>query len=229
MKQPNLIYWDLETTSLDTSKCQVTQIAAVAIDGRTLTFTKNDIFSSFVKIETDPKKCEELGVDPLTDKIMKLTNTTWEDVNNAPNEEVVYRKLKHFIERYNTGGGKWDRPISCGYNIRNYDEPIMNRIAAKYNDVDSSGNHKLFHCSHMIDLKDLMYLLMENIPSVNSISFDNMRKLYGISSEGAHTASIDCIQGAMLLTRKMSWIRKLCSKKKFENTMASADVKEFLS
>jgi DNA polymerase III epsilon subunit-like protein len=228
MKQPNLIYWDLETTGLNTDTCQVTQIAAIGIDGRSLSFTKNDIFSSFVKIETDEEKCLELGLEPLSEKIMKLTNTSLEDVTNAPSQEIVYKKLKKFIARYTTGGGKWNRPVSCGYNIRNYDEPIMNRIAAQYNDVDTNGNHQLFHCSHMIDLKDLMYLVMENIPSINSISFDNMRKLYGMSDEGAHTAAVDCIQGALLLTRKMSWLRKLSSKKKFEDTMASVNIKEFL-
>jgi DNA polymerase III alpha subunit (gram-positive type) len=228
MRQPNLIYWDLETTGLDLGKCQVTQIAAVAINGKTLSFTKNDIFSSFLKIETDPEKCKELDIEPLTEKIMKLTNTSMEDVTNAPTEEMVYEKLKHFVSRYATGGGKWNQPVSCGYNIRNYDTPIINRIASKYNDVDKNGNCSLFHCSHMIDLKDLMYLVMENIPSVNSISFDNMRQIYGMSSEGAHTASVDCIQGALLLSRKLSWLRKLSSRKKFEGTMADVNINDYL-
>lgn len=229
MRQNNIVFYDYETTGLKLDSLQITQVAAVGICGKTLTFTKNDIFNSYIKIELDENECREKGLEPLTQKIMDLTHVSPEILEAAPTQDVVYSKFKDFVKRYNDGGNtKFQRPIAAGFNIRNYDHPITDRWSNENNDVDADGKNQLFHCMHMLDLKDVEYLTLENISSINSISFDNLRTLYGFSKDGAHNALVDVVQGSLLLCRKMNYFRGNCKKRYFENSMANVDITQYL-
>ena len=228
MKQNNIAFLDFETTGLS-KKCQLTQVAVVVMDGRTLEFTKNDVFSSKIWIEQDEEKCKELDIEPITQKVLDLTHNTREELLQAPKEDVVWDKMLQFLKRYENGG-QWGRPIMAGYNIVNYDRPLFNIRAEKYGQWDETHQtNKVFHPREIIDLQKFMYMLVESFPTVNSMSMDNMRNLFGFPDTGlAHDARVDVIEGAMLLQKVMRWLRKLSSKKKFEDSMATANVKAFL-
>lgn len=228
MKQNNIAFIDFETTGLS-KKCQLTQVAVVVLNGRTLEFTKNDVFSSKIWIEQDEEKCAELDVEPISDKVLKLTHNTREELAEAPKEEVVWDKMLQFLKRYE-GNGAWGRCIMAGYNITNFDRPLLDLRAEKYGQWDDVHKmNKIFHPREIIDLQKFMYLMVEGIPTVNSVSMDNMRSLFGFPDTGmSHDARVDVIEGALLLQRMMRWLRKLSSKKKLEGTMASANVKDFM-
>ena len=78
MKQNNIAFIDFETTGLS-KKCQLTQVAVVVMDGRTLEFSKNDVFSSKIWIEQDEDKCAELDIEPISQKVLDLTHNTREE------------------------------------------------------------------------------------------------------------------------------------------------------
>jgi DNA polymerase III epsilon subunit-like protein len=231
MKKSNILFFDFETSGLSgVDSIQITQVAAVGINGQTLQFTKNDIFSSMIKIELDEEKCKEQGLEAISQKVLDLTHLTKEQLAAAPDEKTVYDKFKKFIARYSTGTGAWGKPIASGFNIRNYDMPLLDVRCQKYGDYNEKWRRgNLFHPSTMLDLKDLEYLTLENIPSITSISFDNLRKLYGLETDaGSHDARVDVIQGSLLLCKKLAWLRKLCSKSKFEGSMADARVADYM-
>jgi DNA polymerase III epsilon subunit-like protein len=228
MKQNNIAFIDFETTGLS-KKCQLTQVAIVVLDGRTLEFSKNDVFSSKIWIEQDEEKCVELDVEPISEKVLKLTHNTREELLKAPKEEIVWEKMLQFLKRYNNAG-QWGRPIMAGFNITNYDRPLFNLRAEKYGQWDPiHESNKVFHPREIIDLQKFMYLIVESFPTLNSMSMDSMRQLFGFPDTGmSHDARVDVIEGALLLQRMMRWLRKLSSKKKFEGVMASANVKDFM-
>ena len=185
MKQNNIAFIDFETTGLS-KKCQLTQVAVVVMDGRTLEFSKNDVFSSKIWIEQDEDKCAELDIEPISQKVLDLTHNTREELFNLR------------AEKY----GQWD--------------PVHEA-------------NKVFHPREILDLQKFMYMLVESMPGVNSMSMDSMRQLFGFPETGmSHDARVDVIEGALLLQRVMRWLRKLSSKKKFEGMMSTANVKDFM-
>jgi DNA polymerase III epsilon subunit-like protein len=234
MNTNNYIFFDFETGSLGANVTQPTQIAAVAVNGRTLEFTKNDIFSSEIQPILDDEKAEALGLHPVEDKALELTHKTREALAEAPTIDVVWPKFVEFVKRYKDGNSQWGNPIAAGFNIVNFDLPIVNRICGRepwnLGPWDKKWEvNSLFHPRDVFDLQKFMGAIYENIPGVKSQSFDTYRSIYGFESTGMeHDARVDVIQGAALMVRKLQWMRKFCSRKKFENTMQDFDIKEFM-
>lgn len=98
------IIFDLETTSLNSKKAEIIEIAAIRIqDGKVV-----DEFSSFVKPDN--------GIDPIASSVNGIT---YEMVADSPRLSEVLPKFLDFIG---------NDPL-LGYNISSFDLPILRRFA----------------------------------------------------------------------------------------------------
>ena len=236
MRQNHIAVLDLETTGLSPIECgehkraQITEISITMLDARTLDISKNNCFNSLVWIEQDENKCEELGLSPLSEEIAEKTHKSYEELAEAPTLDIVWKKMCQFLDRFTTGAGPWNRPILSGWNTDGYDIKILNEICKEKNQWDDKyQQNTLFHPRDHMDGQVMMYWLFENVPGINSLSLDNTRELFGLPETSLnHTARIDTLESALIIQRILRWLRKISSKGKFEQTMASVDVNDYL-
>jgi DNA polymerase III epsilon subunit-like protein len=223
MNYRDFICYDFETTSKYPDTTQPVQIAAVVIHGRKLTIKEGTEFQSLIRPIFDEDECFRLNLDPLTDESIAIHGKTKEMLESAPTIQSVWKNFTEYVNQFNYKNSSFTAPICCGYNIKNFDNKIVNRIC-------SSSPYKLgpydekFRCQGLfnpitsIDMYDFMFALMENNQDVNSLSADNLIRGYmGYSTGTAHDAMSDVIMTAELFCRTMTMIRGVASKKKFKD------------
>lgn len=202
----NYIFLDWETGSKNKYRTQPTQLAAVALDGRTGKIVQGSEFCSFIKPIFDAAECKKFGLDEIQQEALDITHITLEELESAPDIKTVWKSFCEYVERYNVGKGGWDAPIMCGYNSDNFDAEIIRRIAGvkPYNlgPFDKEyGQCSLFHPIHTIDImKHIRAWTMFN-REIRSVSMDSMRNYFGMSKSGAHNALVDVKQGAAILEK----------------------------
>ena len=119
MSNRDIIVFDFETGGRNPHTCQVTQIAALAIDGRN--FRLKGEFNSEIWAETDDDKAIKKGLGPIEDGALKVTGKTREGIAQAPKPKAVWKKFCAFVDKYNWKGTSFFAPIPAGYNILGYD------------------------------------------------------------------------------------------------------------
>lgn len=123
-----------------------------------------------------------------------------------------------YVQQYKTGKSGWDNPISCGYNIENFDNKITTRLCKKYGPYDKTwDNQNLFHPTHSIDLMRDIWRWTES-RDMRSISMDSVRKWMGIDDTFAHNAIKDVLDCAFLAIKFLKLYRFYNSKVTFENS-----------
>ena len=221
MNYRDIIVFDFETGSRNPHKTQPTQIAAIAIHGRKLTVQPGGYFNSEIRPILDDEKAVAMGLDPIEDEALEITNKTRKALAKAPNPRQVWEKFSTFVNKYNYKKTQWYAPIPCGYNIIGFDMPIVERMCQLYGPKDEKTNsQKLFSKVNKIDVMDMVWLWMENNPDVKSISLDNMRTLMGMSGENSHDALQDVKDTANIMIRFMRLYRALAPKTQFEKAFA---------
>ena len=219
----NIIVFDFETGGINPHECQPTQLAALALDGANLNMLAS--FNSEMWAETDDDKAIEKGLSPLQAGALKVTGKTREQIAKAPKPSAVWSKFVAFVKKYNKNNTQWGRPIPCGYNIINYDLPIINRMAKVFGPYDDKYlRSTLFHPIRKIDMLDDMFMWTESDPSVTSISMDNVRKRMGMSEDGAHDALQDVKDTANIMIKFLKTRRaiyKSSVSKKIDKAFAS--------
>lgn len=217
----DIIVFDFETGSRNPYKTQPTQIAAVVIHGKSLNIKTNGVFNSEMKPILDDEEAIAAGLDPVEDEALDITRKTRKALAKAPTPKYVWRKFAKFCGMHNWKGTSWFNPIPAGYNINNFDMPIVERMCQEYGPVDKKSNKQdIFHKIYKIDLMDTVYMWMENQPKVNSISMDSMRDMMGMSKENAHDALQDVYDTAEILIKFMKLHREISPKVKFEKAFA---------
>jgi len=206
----DLIIFDMETGSANPYTCQITQIAAIALDGRS--FKLKGSFNSEVFAETDDEKAIELGLEPIQEGALKVTGKTRENISKAPEMKYVWPKFVDFVNKFNFNKTTWFAPIPCGYNIINFDMPIINRLCQQFGNVDKTGRQNIFSPIFKIDVMDLVYSWTESDPDIKSVSLDKIREITGLSKENAHDALKDVKDTANLLILFMKTQRELYQK-----------------
>ena len=220
----DIIVFDFETGSRNPQKTQPTQIAAVVIHGKSLKIKKSGTFNSEIRPILDDDKAIELGLDPVEDEALAITRKTRKALAKAATPKFVWKKFAKFVAMHNWKGTPWFNPIAAGYNINNFDLPIVQRMCDEYGPVDKkTGKQSLFHPIYKIDLMDTVWMWLENNPDVRSISMDSMRDLMNLSKDNAHDALQDCLDTANILVKFMKLHRTLSPKVKFEKAFANED------
>jgi len=218
MNHNNIVVFDLETTGVDTKTCQITQIAAVALNPRTLSYTDADKYSTFVRPE-DFDSIDQGNIDfhckaqgCTQEELLK----TWRE---APSAKIAWKDFVGWLEGYTRGKGFTTCPIPAGYNIKGYDLPIIRRYAKKFGNVDKEGIQKLFHRRDMFDLMDFINLWFENSKALKNYKLDTVREYFGISKEGAHDALKDVLDTALMLRKFIELHRRQFPRIMFKDSL----------
>ena len=98
----DIIMFDFETGGRNPLKCQPTQIAAIALDGRN--FKLKGQFNSEMRPILDDKKAVKAGLDPVEDEALRITHKTREGLAKAPLPKGVWKKFITFVNKYNWKG-----------------------------------------------------------------------------------------------------------------------------
>lgn len=223
MTSRDIICFDFETGGRNPHRCQPTQIAAIALDGRN--FKPKGTFNSLMRPVLDDDKAIALGVDPVEDEALKVTRKTREELAKAPLPKTVWKKFITFVEKYNWKGTPFFAPIPCGFNIIGYDMHIVNRLCKEYGPWDENRQQqKLFHQIYKIDVMDDVWLWTEGDPDVKSISMDSLRERMGLSSENAHDALQDVRDTANIFIKLQKSRRAVYRNMKFDKAFADGQL-----
>lgn len=215
----DIIVFDFETGGRNPQKCQPTQIAAIALDGRN--FKLKGEFNSMMRPIIDDDKALAAGVDPLEEGALKVTGQTRAKLAKAPLPKGVWKKFCAFVNKYNWKGTPYFAPIPAGFNILGYDMHIVNRLCKEYGPWDDKRQQqKLFHQIYKIDVMDDVWLWTEGDPDVKSISMDSLRERMGLSSDNAHDALQDVKDTANIFIKLQKSRRAVYRNMKFEKAFA---------
>jgi DNA polymerase III epsilon subunit-like protein len=219
----DIIVFDFETGGRNPHKCQPTQIAAVALDGRN--FKLKGTFNSLMRPIIDDEAAIAAGVGPLEEEALKITRQTREVLAKAPLPKAVWKKFTNFVNKYNWKGTPFFAPIPCGFNINGFDMHIVNRLCKQYGPWDEVRlQQKLFHQIYKIDVMDDVWLWTESDPEVKSISMDALRKRMGLSTENAHDALQDVKDTANIFIKLQKSRRAVYRNMKFDNAFVDGDL-----
>ena len=137
MANRDFIIFDFETGSRNPYKTQPTQIAAIALDGRTLNMKGQ--FNSEIKPIFDDQEAIAAGLDPIQDEALKITKKTREQLAEAPSLKSVWTKFTKFVDQYNWKGDSFYNPIPVGFNIIGFDMIIVNRLCKEFGSWDKES------------------------------------------------------------------------------------------
>jgi len=215
----DLIVFDWETGSRDAETCQVTQIAALALDPRN--FRLKGTFNSEIWAFTNDDEARAEGLAPLEEDALRITRKTRENIAAAPKLKTVWPKFVQFVNKYNWKGTPFFAPIPAGYNINNFDLPIARRMCKKFGPWDKKDNKPtLFSSVYKIDVMDDMYLWTEADSNVKSISMKALRERFGMKSDDAHDALQDVKDTANIMIKLMKTRRIVYRNLDFEKAFA---------
>lgn len=222
------ICFDFETGSKNCKRTQPIQLAAVAIDGKKLEIVGK--FSSHIKASEDPKFLEKHNLDPIQDEALNVNKVTWDQIRKAPEPKTVWKDFCSFVNKYNYKKSKWTAPIGLGYNILNFDIPIVNRLCGhepyNFGPFDKEyQTQSLFNPIYYVDLMHIIYFWFESLSEPKSLSFDSLRTYFGMASERAHDAVYDTDQCAELFIRFAKLTRNIAKDVRFEGAFGEVKSK----
>jgi DNA polymerase III epsilon subunit-like protein len=223
MATRDFVVFDFETGSRNPHKTQPTQIAAIALDGRSLTVKGQ--FNSEIKPIFDDEKAKAAGFDPIEDEALKITKKTREQLEVAPSLKAVWTKFTKFVDQYNWKGDPFFNPIPVGFNIIGFDMHIINRLCKEFGPWDKEREQqKLFSRVYKIDIMDNIFAWTESDPSVRSISMDSLRERMGLSFDNAHDALQDVKDEANIFIKLMKTHRAVYQNMNFDKAFADGNL-----
>lgn len=219
------ICFDFETTGRNPNGCQLTQIAAIILHGKKLTLKPGGVFNIEVRPEFDDAKAIKTGFDPVEQEALDKTRKTRESLEKAVSPKVAWKKFTDFVNKFNPKGSPYYAPIPVGFNINNFDLPILQRYCKLYGpSEDKTGRQKLVNQIYKVDVMDMLFHWFEDEESVKKTNLDYLRDYLGFpesSKETSHDALYDVMDTANIFIEFMKYHRKHASVTKFEKSFAS--------
>ena len=155
-KRSDYIVFDLETTGIDTRTTEIVEIGAIKVlNGKII-----DSFSSLVK----PAR-------PIPADATQVNNITNDMVKNAPAPSRIIPQFVNFI----------GNNVLMGYNIENFDMPILMRYAKEICRKDLSNS--------TIDVYKMVQTKLADIPNRK---LTTVASYFNLSIDGAHRVIEDC-------------------------------------
>jgi len=214
LNRNTIVVFDLETGSASPSNCEVLELAAVAMDPRSLEIKESDLFHCYLKPTSwDNVQQEALAVNKLDKEFIE---------KNGVELKLGWNDFVKWVKKYDEKNQFWSRPIPAGHNIINFDLPIIERLATTFGQVDKDGRQTLFHNRDKFDLMFFCSSWFENASEPANYKLDTLREYFGLSSENAHRADTDIKQTALLLGRFLKFQRNCFKKANFKNACKNA-------
>ena len=130
MDYRHLCVFDLETSSLSQETTQIIQIGSCIINRNNLSIV--DEFQTLVK----PK-----DMDAIEDEALKVNGLTKEQLEDAPDVDVIFPVWANWINEWNTSKNSWGAPIPAGWGSDRFDVPILERYCRTYDYWDDKWNN----------------------------------------------------------------------------------------
>lgn len=217
MNNRKIVVYDLETTSKNPLKADPVEIAAMVIDPFSLKLVPDSQFE--IKLQPTP---ESIDVDTL-EWHAKKDGLTTQEVRDKWNTYIPqkqgWQQFCSYLDKYHTNFERsdWTAPIPAGFNIVNFDNIIVRRLADKYK------NSYLFNKVHKLDLFDMLFQWFEGRKEIKKYNFDYYRDFFGLSHAGAHSAIVDVEQTSQLIIKVMKLHRSVGAKVQFKDSCAHVD------
>lgn len=208
-----LLVMDFETNGLSVETCCPVQLACLALDPVSLRVIPGSEFDT---------KMRPVILDTVDDteekrKALEINGLTKEDLADAPEVSVG---IKRFVEHVK-GLNKKKVVYAAGYNLRNFDLPLLDRLCRDHGLANKRGENPIFSRSAVFDLKDDIVRWFFAANDLNNISFDGLRRYFGLSSDGAHQAMVDVRQTAWMLTKMLRLYAELKPRIQFRGSAAA--------
>jgi DNA polymerase III epsilon subunit-like protein len=205
-----IVLFDFETGGNDPDSCELTQVAAIAMNPRTLNLydTPDAVFNSNMR---------PLDMDAVQDKALQITKKTREEIAEYPHPEEVWHNFARWMSRWNHKGSSsfFNLPIPAGHNIINFDLPITTRYCLKYGTYRTEDNGRkvqnIFHGLHRFDTMSMCKDWFFDLDEPGKLSLDYLRKYFGMpkeSLERGHDALQDVRDAGAILERLLKLYRK---------------------
>jgi DNA polymerase III epsilon subunit-like protein len=224
--------FDFETDGINPDICSPVQVAALIIDPFRLEVIKDSEFNINMKPELLEKDSEYAYADSdVLDFHSKVRGSSKQEILNEwkgyQKQDQGWKMFVSYLEMYHIRSDKkscFTAPIAAGYNINRYDMRIIERLSAKYNNLNKEKRSSLFYPRDVIDLMNMIFYWFEGNNELKNYTLDNLRGYFGISTEGAHDALKDVRDTAEILIRFMKLHRSVSSKVKFKGSFNKANV-----
>lgn len=217
--------FDFETDGTDPSECSPVQLAALMVDPIKLDIINNSEFNVTFKPESIEKDANYEYTTDVVDFHAKVQGCSKADImnkwRNNPLQEHSWKMFVDYLDKYHTRSSKksqFSAPIAAGYNIYRFDIPIIDRISAKYGNVNKEGKNNIFFPRDVVDIMNLIFYWFEQNGELKSYSLDSVRDYFGISKDGAHDAIKDIRDSAEIMIRFMKLHRRLAHNIKFRDS-----------
>lgn len=209
MRLNNIMVLDLETGSSDPATTQILEIAAVIVDPDRLSVIPESAFQLLVRPE------DESALQP---DAMAKNRLDIEELRRAPPAKVAFAKFAEYAGRYNAGKTKseYNAPHAAGYNIARFDLPILDRYCARFGHVDSAGEPRLYNRRVTFDVWEDSVRLFGQTNKLPGLGLDDLRRLFGIPTDGAHRALKDVEDTAWITCRLLRMYRSMADKVPYE-------------
>ena len=187
--------FDFETGSVDPSSTQILQIGASIIHKNNLEIV--DSFTSLAK----PKH-----MDLVEDGALAVNHITREQLEDAPDIDVVFKMWADWILQWNTNrnNNSFGAPIACGWGSDGFDIPIFKRYCEEYGYWDKKyKSPSLLNCFFTFDvMKQFWYWTIPN-KDVKNCKLGTAVQYMGLATEQeveelAHDAMQDVIWTAKI-------------------------------
>lgn len=205
MDDLDIIVFDTETTGLICGHHEVIEIAGIAYNGRTLEPYGKDNGGEFRAV------MKPLYPERATPKALEVNGFTLEELAKAPEPSVVWPQWISWVNKFNKKGTKWGAPIAAGKNIRKFDLPFVELLNIAYG--PKKEKTILFNERTELDLEDDLRRWFSHNDELPKKNMDACREYFGMSSDGAHTALVDCYQEGALLMKFQKLYRNLANQK----------------
>lgn len=221
-----LCVFDFETDSSDPTTCSPVQLSSVMVDSRRLKIIKDSEFNGFMRPpDFDDKDYVENHRSTIKFHA-DLTDASIDDIVSKwysyPSQKTTWEQFVEYVDKYNWNQTKktiFTAPNPAGFNILDFDMIIVNRLCRKYGPMKDNRQNLFFGR----DVRDVMHLSsywLSPIKEVKSYNFDTLRAFFGMKTEGAHDALVDCKQTANLLIKYLKLANTLADTIKFKGVFA---------
>lgn len=229
MLTKKICVFDFETDGSDPYSCSPVQLSAVMVDPIKLEIIKDSEFNVYLKPEVMENNLEYRYETDIIDFHSRVKGCSQEDIYNQwkqyPAQNISWSAFVAYLDKYHCGNRKkknvFSAPIAAGYNINRFDLKIINRLSAKYKNIEPKENiSSLFYPRDVLDIMNLVFYWFES-SELKSYSLDNVRDYLGISKDGAHDAVKDVKDCADILIRFLKLHRRMFSKVNFKGSFAN--------
>jgi DNA polymerase III epsilon subunit-like protein len=204
---------DCETSSAQPSTTQILSLAGIILDPHSL--EKKSEFYSLLK---------PIDFSTVEEGALKVNRLTIEELEKSPDSKITFQEFGRWVRSYNKGRNKnstYDAPIFCGYNIINFDLPIIRRYCQMYNFWDEKRNDQnLFNQVYYLDVLQHMWWLNYSSKELPNLKLGEILKYLGVSTaeiaEG-HNALVD-VQNTAKILRKLIGLSNYLTAEKTDGT-----------